>query len=307
MKYEIMMGILFDLLSKRSVSAKYLADKYLVSVRSIYRYLSSLELAGIPLYTIRGNGGGFAIVDSYKLSSTFMTRKEFEQVIHALSAITESVPNKDIQSAITKLNALQKHEYSGFDIKSGNLIIDGGPWGDTVGYKTKLIILRKCIEENKKLFIKYHDRNGSVTERTIDPYKIVFKQGIWYTYAYCNLREEFRFFKTGRIESATITDKTFVKKDLSQMELPFDVWYNSIETENVVLKVDKSIVSDIEEWLGIENVNLENGEYIAKAKLPFDNGLISKIMSYGKGIKVLEPKILKNKIIEHAKNIIENY
>ncbi len=307
MKYEIMIGILFDLLSKRSVPASYLAEKYGVSTRSIYRYLESLELAGVPIYTIRGNGGGFSIVDTYKLSSTFLSRKEFEQVIHTLSAIVESVPNKEIQSAITKLEAIKKHEYSGFDIKSGNLIIDGGPWGDTVGYKTKLVILQKCIEENKQLLIKYHDRNGAITERVIEPYVIVFKQGIWYIYAFCSLRQEFRFFKTGRIENATITDKTFIRKELSEKELPFDVWYESVEAVPVMLKVEKSILSDVEEWLGVENVTEENGEFIAKASLPFDKGLVSKIISFGKGLKVLSPDTLRLEVIKMAKQIIENY
>ena len=307
MKYEIMIGILFDLLSKRSVPASYLAEKYGVSTRSIYRYLECLEMAGVPIYTIRGNGGGFSIIDTYKLSSTFLTRKESEQFIHALSAITESVPNKEIQNAITKLQAIKKHEYSGFDIRSGNLIIDGGPWGDTVGYKTKLIILQKCIEENKQLSIKYHDRNGSITSRVIDPYVIVFKQGIWYIYAYCNLRQEFRFFKTGRIESATITDKTFIRKDLSDKELPFDVWYNNVEAVPVVLKVDKSVLSDVEEWLGVENVKEENGEFIAKASLPFDQGLVSKIIGFRSGLKVLQPEELKKQVINSAKEILKNY
>ena len=79
MKYELMLSILFELLSKRTVKASYLASKYEVSVRSIYRYISSLEMAGVPIYTVRGYNGGFSIIDSYKLSSTFLTKAEYEQ------------------------------------------------------------------------------------------------------------------------------------------------------------------------------------------------------------------------------------
>ena len=61
MKYEIMLKILFELLAKKCVKASYLAEKYEVSVRSIHRYISSLELAGVPIYTVRGNNGGFAL------------------------------------------------------------------------------------------------------------------------------------------------------------------------------------------------------------------------------------------------------
>ncbi len=307
MKYEIMMGILFDLLAKRHVKASYLAEKYNVSIRSIYRYISSLENAGVPLYTLRGNGGGFAIVDTYRFSSTFMTQEEFETTINTLTAITDSVPNKILSSAINKLKVTIKNEYSGFNIKSGNLIIDAGPWGDTVGYKSKLTVIQKSINENKKLFIRYHDRNGEVTERTIEPHVIVFKQGLWYVFAYCNLRKEFRFFKTGRIEIANISQEKFIRQDLSKMDLPLDFWHKSVEAIDVVMEIDKKYLSDVEEWLGIENINNIGNKHIANVKLPYDNGLIMKIMSYGSGIKVIEPLALKNEIKKCANEIINIY
>ena len=307
MKYEIMLGILLELLNKKTASASYLAEKFEVSIRSIYRYIHCIELAGVPIYTIRGANGGFGIVDTYKINSTFMTVNEFEQVIDALSAINDGVPDKVLQSAITKLKATVKNEFSGFDIKSGNLIIDGGPWGDSQGYKSKLLVIKECIENKTQLFIRYHDREGKITERTIDPYIIVFKQGLWYVYAYCNLRKTFRFFKTGRIESATILKSTFIRQDISEKELPLDFWHNSTQTRDVALQIDPRCLSDAEEWLGIENVNIEQGKHIARLKLPYDDGLVSKIMSYGNGIKVLYPAELKQKIKDCAKQIINLY
>ena len=307
MKYEIMLGILFELLSKKCVKAQYLAEKFEVSVRSIHRYINALDMAGVPIYTVRGSQGGFSIVDTYKLSSTFMTVKEFEQTISALSAITESVPNKELTNVISKLKSTVKNEYSGFDVKGGNLIIDAGPWGDTVGYKSKLLVIQRSIEETKKLQIIYHDRNGDVTERIIEPHVIVFKQGLWYVFAYCNLRNEFRFFKTGRIEQATVLNETFTRRDLSKMELPLNFWHNNVETADIVLEIDKSCLSDVEEWLGIENIRKTACKYIAEVKLPLDNGLVSKIMSFGSGIKVVSPLSLKKSVKEFANQILSNY
>ena len=307
MKYEIMLGILFDLLSKKSVNATYLAQKYEVSTRSIYRYVSCIEMAGVPIYTNRGNGGGISIIDTYRLPASFMTVSEFKQTIDALSAICDEVPNKTLSSALNKLKSTVKNEYSGFDVKAGNLIIDGGPWGDTIGYKSKLIILQQCIDKNKQLLIRYHDRTGEITERTIDPYIIVFKQGLWYIFAYCNLRQDFRLFKTGRIESAQILDKTFVRQDVSKMDLPLDFWHNSVKTEDVVMEIEKSCLSDVEEWLGIENVNEQNGKFIADVKLPYDDGLVTKIISYGKGVRIVSPDDLKEKVKQKAKEIISIY
>lgn len=307
MKYEIMLGILFDLLAKKSVTASYLAEKYEVSKRSIYRYINCIEMAGIPIYTNRGNGGGFAIVDTYKLPSSFMTITELEQTISTLSAICDGVPNKTLESAVNKLKATIKNEYVNFDLKAGNLIIDGGPWGDTVGYKSKLITLQKCIDGNLQLSIKYHDRNGDVSERVIDPYIIVFKQGLWYIFAYCHLRGDFRLFKTGRIEYAQILNTTFIRQDISKITLPLDFWHNNLRAEEIMLEIDKSCLSDVEEWLGIENVKEENGKFIASVKLPYDDGLVSKLISFGGGVKVLSPDNLKEKLMLKAKEIVSIY
>ena len=261
----------------------------------------------MPIYTVRGKGGGFAVVDTYRISSTFMTRKEFEATINALNAIVAGVPDHTLSAAIDKLRALRKNEYSGFEIKSGGLIIDAGPWGDASGYKSKLAVITKSIEDCKSLFIRYHDRNGEITERTIDPHVIVFKQGLFYVYAFCHLRGDFRFFKTGRIESATVTDKVFTKQSFKESDLPLDFWHNSVKAEFIRMEVDKSVLSDVEEWLGIENVEKEGDKFIARATLPYDNGLVSKIMSLGKGVKVISPESLKERIRADAAEILGNY
>ena len=307
MKFETLISILFELLSKKTVSATYLAEKYTVSTRTIYRYIECLENAGIPLYTVRGKYGGISIIDTYKYGATFFTRPEYNQTIDALSAIVQSVPNKHLSSVLNKLKSNIRNEYSGFDIKSGNLIIDAGPWGDTVGYKTKLILIQKAIEENRVLSITYHDRNGERSIRDIEPHVIVFKQGLWYVYAYCHLRNSFRFFKTGRIEQAIILNQPFVRKDLSNVELPLNFWENNIAAVDVTMQVDTSVLSDVQEWLGVETISKVNDNFIANAKLPFDKGLVSKIMSFGNGIKVLEPLELKEEIKEQARKIVEIY
>lgn len=307
MKFEIMMEILFELLSKKTVTAKYLAEKYGVSVRSIYRYVYSLESAGVPVYTVRGTGGGISIVDTYRLTSTFMSEKEFDRVLHALTAITESVPDKTLESAINKLKSVIKNEYASCKMTSGNLIIDASPWGDAVGYKSKLSVIVGAIETCSILQIKYHDRNGAVTEREVEPHLIVFKQGLWYVYAFCRLRNTFRFFKIGRIESATVKPEIFTRKEVAESDLGLDFWTNAAEAINVKLEVSPSVVSDVQEWLGVENVKESNGKFIAEAKLPLDGGLVSKIMGFADGVKVLAPDLVKTRVVSAAKTLLKNY
>ncbi len=306
MKFEMMLSILFELLSKKCVTAKHLSNKYEVSTRSIYRYIRALELAGVPIYSIAGKKGGFSLIDTYKLSSTFMTRQEFDKAIETLTAINEQLPDKILNSVLIKLKASIKNEYSGFEVKSGNLVIDAGPWGDAINYKSKLALLQNSIEKCLPLQIIYHDRNGEISQRIIEPHIMVFKQGLWYVFAYCQERKSFRFFKTGRIESAILLSKPFIRKELKKDDLPLN-WHENVLCEHVELEISKHVLSDVEEWLGVENVHEEKGKFIASVKLPYDMGLVSKIMSFGKDIKVLSPQKLINEVKGSAEELLKNY
>lgn len=73
------------------------------------------------------------------------------------------------------------------------------------------------------------------------------------------------------------------------------------------MEIDKSVLSDVEEWLGIENVKNDGGKFYADVSLPFDDGLVSKIMSYSSGVKVLSPDALKNKIKATALAVASKY
>ena len=87
----------------------------------------------------------------------------------------------------------------------------------------------------------------------------------------------------------------------------FDNWYKTVDTINVKFSVDKKILSDIEEWLGIENVKVTKDGITAVASLPNDTALIPKILSYGSGLKILSPTSLVSKIKKDAIELINNY
>ncbi|MBS1456786.1 MAG: YafY family transcriptional regulator [Clostridia bacterium] len=294
MKYEIMINILFDLLSKKLVSARYLADKYEVSQRTIYRYIDGLSLAGIPVITVRGASGGFKIAEGYRISFGFLTKEEHESVISALKAVFEETNNKNLESALSKFAGVKRIDGE-FSMKTGNLVIDEGPWCNSGGYKDKLSLLTSATENRNALKIFYHDREGKASERIIEPHVMVFKQGMWYVYAFCRKRGEFRFFKVGRIESLDKTGEIFVRRTVPET-LPFEDWYTKGDLEFVEMKIERPYVAPVGEWLGVENLYYEKDGCYAKLSLPEDDGLIAKILSFGSGVKVVKPESLVKKI-----------
>ena len=134
----------------------------------------------------------------------------------------------------------------------------------------------------------------------------MFKQGLWYLYAYCRLREDFRLFKLGRIEQLRVTEENFERRPLPDKK-PFSEWFGTEECVTVQFEIQKSALSDFEEWVGIEHIARRGNGFFAEVRLPDDGGLISKILSFGTGLKVLSPAPLKERVLAAARGVAGVY
>ena len=172
MKFEIMIGMLFDLLSRRRMNANELAGKYGISTRSVYRYVEEMTVSGIPIDVARGSGGGIYISDAYKLPKGFMTREEYRRAIEAMQAMESELADPVLQSAIAKLSAAIKEERNDGAI-AGNILVDSGTWGGERKFSEKLLLIERAIEEKNALEIDYISREGEHTRRVILPHLLV--------------------------------------------------------------------------------------------------------------------------------------
>ena len=204
MKYQTMLRILFLLLARDRVTAKYIAERFEISLRTVYRYIDELSFANVPIYNVRGRNGGYAIADNYKITSNYLTEEEQEKIISTLTEINKELGSQVLDSAILKISAISK-KGEAVSINLGNLVIDGSGWGSGDVYGTTLKLLQEAIENRAVLNVHYVNRTGDATEREFEPHTLVLKQGLWYCYAYCRLRNEFRLFKVGRIRKCKLT------------------------------------------------------------------------------------------------------
>lgn len=307
MKNQILIELLFLLLSRQTVTAKYIAERYEISERTAYRYIDELSLC-VPIYNIRGRNGGFAIADTFKLPATFFTKEESAFLLNVLTGVNNDISSDLLTKIIEKFKAVSKQKDGDFSLDFGNLIIDGGPWGSTESFKQSIIFLEKCIEERKAVSIVYVNKDGLESTRVIEPHILILKQGLWYVYAYCRLRSEFRLFKIGRIERAKDTGETFTRRITPNVKDILDTWYDKLKAELIELEISKTIKADVEEWLGIDNVyTLKDGKILASCELPLDNVLASKILSFGKNVTVLKPNSLKKAVKEMANDVAKLY
>lgn len=304
MKYQIMIDIMMLLLSKRKLTAQQIADKYDISARSVYRYVEELNVCGVPVDVVRGRYGGITIADTFRLPTGYFTREEYTSCVNALQAMSSQVSDLSVVSALEKLQRQQKQEKRELAV-CGNIIVDGGTWGDSKSFSEKMRVCEKAVNERQSLFIDYVSRGGTHSKRVIDPHVLIFKQNVWYVYAFCHTKQTFRTFKIGRIKSATFTGNEFIKREISRDELDLDFTYSSDELCEVTLEIDKNSIADAEEWLGIDNIEPLGNAFVAHMTLPDNGGLVNKILSYGGAVKVLQPASLKEKVIAAAKAIAE--
>ncbi len=305
MKFEIMFGILFTLLTKRKISAGELAQRYEVSVRTIYRYVDEMTVAGIPFDVARGSKGGISIPDSFKLPKGLFTREEYARTTEAMLAMLSQTHDPVLEGAYGKLTAQSKIEK--FDTAlSGNILVDSGTWGDERKFSDKLTLISRAIEECEAVSISYFDRAGEATKRIIHPHLLIYKQNIWYVWAFCTLRGEFRTFRIGRMRSINGTGETFERKPFRREDIPLNFWRNERVTE-VKLKIAFEKLPYAEDWLGVDNIYKQDGEYFAELVLPDDEALVGNLMSAGAGITVISPPALAERIKKEAEKISASY
>lgn len=303
MKYQIMVKILMLLLARRKATAREIANRYDISIRSVYRYVEELAVAGIPVDVARGRYGGITIADTYRLPVGYFTKEEYSAAVNALTAMSSQVSDEAVLTALEKLQRQIKSENADRSV-SGSIIVDGGTWGDTKNFADKMSVCERAVEESLCLDIDYISRSGEHSRRIIDPHVLIFKQNVWYVYAFCHTKQDWRTFKIGRIKNARFTGKAFEKRRITREEIPLNFRYRAEELAEICLEIEKDKLPDVEEWLGIDNIEPRGNKFIAEVAVPDDEGLVSKILGFGGGVKVLAPEQLKQRVIEAAQKII---
>lgn len=308
MRFSILLDILLELLSKRMLTAAYLAEKYGISARTVYRYIDILSTA-VPVCVRSGRNGGVFISDCYKLPVNFMTEAEYEAAIEALGAMYSQLPEERFLAAKRKLSAQIKTEARELTLagSSGTILVDSGTWGDTRRFSDKLRLVEECIRDWRRAGNRLRLRTGEHSHRKTEPHMLVYKQNIWYVYAFCRKQRAFRLFRLGRIGAAVLTGEKFIRRPFRREDIPLDFWTRETDAADVRLEVSKEAFADVQDWLGAENLYELNGKHYADVRLPDDDCLIRKLVGLGAGVKVLSPQSVRERVRDEAAKIARLY
>ena len=303
-----MLAITVMLLNKDRISAKELAEKFEVSIRTIYRDVDAINLAGIPIVSYPGNNGGFGILPNYKIDRQLLTLKDIQSVLSALKGINLAFDNRELDTAIEKIhNLVPKEKTDELNLHLEQIAIDILPWGFTKKQKKLVKIIHEAIAECKLLSFKYRNYSNEFITRTIEPMTLIFKGYAWYLFGFCFVRNDYRLFRLSRIKEIKTLDKIFIRRNKSYYELSENNG-NEPPLVNLVMRFSKNARVRIEDYFDEDNLEFkEDDSIIVRVSWPLDEWIYSYILGFGSDVEVLEPDHIRKTIKEKAKKILNYY
>lgn len=194
--------------ARRPVTGQHLAEELEVSLRTLYRDMAELIAQRVP---IKGEAGtGYVLESGYDMPPLMLTADELEAAVLGakwVAARGDDALARGAQDLIAKLSSVVPPELE-------PVIVDAGVYPVTrfdgrVEDSFDVSLARAAIRHQQKLHIEYEDEHGAVSSRTIWPFLIAYWEHIRLICAWCELRQDFRHFRTDRVSAATLLDDRF--------------------------------------------------------------------------------------------------
>lgn len=298
MKISRLFQILYILLERKFITASELADKFEVSVRTIYRDIETLTESGIPIYTTQGKGGGITLMDQFILNKSLLLEKEQNEILFSLQSL--SVTNyPEIDDILTKLS----HLFQKSDTKW--IEVDFSAWGSNTKRKEYISLFKQAILNRQVLSFHYINSNGGKGLRRILATKLLFKDRAWYLEGFCLEKLSKRTFKINRMSKVLLTNEMYDRIE--------EIEDNSLNEEHIewvdlVLRISPEVSYRIYDEFEEEHITIENdGFYKISISHMKGEWLYSYLLSYGNYLEVVEPKAIRNEMISRIQQMMNQY
>ncbi len=298
MRIDRMLSIVVILLNRRKITAKELSDRFEVSLRTIYRDIDAINLAGIPIISNQGTGGGYEIPENYKFNKQYLSISDMRSILSALKGINAALDDQDIEMIFEKVQSLLPENIKNEVDKGDEVIVfDTIGWGNDDRSAKKIQTLYDAIKKRNEIQIKYVDSHGNTSERIIEPMTLIQKGFSWYLFGFCQNRGALRLFKLRRIKNIVLLDTIFNRK-IEDYRKAAAAWHSSPkENIEVILKFDsrlKHLVDDHHDSSQI--ISSDEHAIVIKTIYPGGEWLIGMILSYGDALEVISPKSLRQEV-----------
>jgi len=213
--------------SLRFVHAEQIAEKFKISIRTVYRDVKALCESGIPVAFEPSKG--YYISRSFFLPPISFSPEEAGALL-IMEGATRIFADRSIQrlysEALTKIRAVMREsQLEGMEKLSAGLGMQLSPC--MVANYDHLASLQQAVGKRHILKIEYQDKSGTNSHRSVEPIGLMFYAFSWHLMAWCHERQDYRDFKVSRILNIQDTLEHFHKTDhLSLQQLCFDLPVN---------------------------------------------------------------------------------
>lgn len=300
MKIDRLIGILSILLQEEKTTAPELAERFEVSRRTINRDIEDLCMAGIPIRTAQGAGGGISIMDGYRMDRTILTSKDMQMILAGLRSLDSVSGSSYYGQLMEKLQTGSSEFLHGRD----SILIDLSSW-----YKgslaPKIEVIQSAIENRHLLNFQYYAPSGE-SERSVEPYYLVFKWSSWYVWGWCTDREDYRLFKLNRMDRVAESAQNFICRNAPMPDLSDEKIFPG------GIQVKALFTSDVK-WRLVEEFGphcfseADDGRLLFTADYTNIENLVSWLLTFGEKAEVLEPTEVRSAIKHIAEETIKNY
>ena len=202
-------AILILLQSKRVIKAHEVAERFAISLRTVYRDIRALEDAGIPVGAQAGTG--YFLTEGYHLPPVMFTRREAGALLLGAKLIekfSDMMVNRHFAGALDKIKAVMGQADQDNLNRLDNLITvlnTPAPIQDGVSGNW-LIDIQAVLSQSRVIRIDYHSGyKDELTTRSVEPLGLCFYADRWHLLAYCQLRRDYRDFRVDRIRNVAVT------------------------------------------------------------------------------------------------------
>ncbi|RYY50393.1 MAG: YafY family transcriptional regulator [Chitinophagaceae bacterium] len=292
-------AILTQLQSKRLVKAQEIADRFNISLRTVYRDIKALDEAGVPV--IGEAGLGYSLMEGYRLPPVMFTREEAAALITAgkiIDKLTDKATRKSYEEALLKIKAVLRHAEKDFvDGIDEHIAVVKSPYlPDRSGENIHLQAILQNISTKTVLDIGYFaNHSQEYSNRLVEPVGIFYASGNWYLVAFCQLRKDYRHFRTDRISYINPTNIHFRQQHPTLTSF-IERMKEERAMEKVVIRVEKAVIKYFGEQKYYNGYVSETliGDKIEMTFLTASlSGFARYFMLFGDHADIVEPETLK--------------
>lgn len=307
-------AIIVMLQSKRIVKASEIADKYEISIRTVYRDIRALEEAGVPIGAEAGLG--YYIMDGYSLPPVMFTKEEAGSILLAqklMSKFSDKSSLKAYERVTDKIKSiLPEKESSYWECLDAQTHVFQQPVKPTSEFPNHFLSsVQKALHERHCIIIEYYSfHNDTTNKRVVEPLGITFYSNTWHMVAFCQLRNDYRDFRIDRIKKLSVIDKNFNEHAQFSLEEYYKNVWEDISLLPASVKIKKEIASSLASskyYFGFISENECENCIELKFMINDYDYIANWILSLGNGVLSVSPDKLKAIIKNKARNAYKQY